>query len=51
VESQEKRFEATQNSEEYLRREIELLILEKQRAELNGMLKKEAQKPDANTNE
>jgi hypothetical protein len=34
VKEQQKRFEATEKSDEYLRREIELLILEKQRAEL-----------------
>lgn len=34
VEEQKKRYEATQQTGEYLRRDIELLILEKQRAEL-----------------
>jgi hypothetical protein len=34
IKEQQKRFEATEKSDEYLRREIELLILEKQRAEL-----------------
>ena len=31
---QRKRFEVTQKSDEFLQREIELLVLEKQRAEL-----------------
>jgi hypothetical protein len=34
IKEQQKRFEATEKSDEYLRREIELLILEKQRTEL-----------------
>lgn len=40
VEGQALRYEASKNSDEYLRREIELLILEKQRAELNQQIKK-----------
>jgi hypothetical protein len=40
VEERQKRFEATENAEEQLRREIELLILEKQRAELSNQVKK-----------
>ncbi|MFZ2450856.1 MAG: hypothetical protein WAW36_10085 [Methylovulum miyakonense] len=39
VEERQKRFEATHNDEEYLRKEIELLILEKQRAELSNQVK------------
>lgn len=43
IEEQEKRFEATKNSDEYLRREIELLIMEKQRVELAQAIKKSNQ--------
>jgi len=44
VKEQQKRFEATEKSDEYLRREIELLILEKQRAELTLAVNKPANK-------
>lgn len=39
IEEQALRYEASKNSDEYMRREIELLILEKQRAELNNQIK------------
>ena len=38
-ERHEQRFQATQKTDDYLRREIELLLLEKQRAELNQAIK------------
>ncbi|MGJ0492232.1 hypothetical protein [Methylobacter sp.] len=44
IKEQQKRFEATEKSDEYLRREIELLILEKQRAELMLAVNKPADK-------
>lgn len=44
VKEQQKRFEATEKSDEYLRREIELLILEKQRTELIVAVNKPAKK-------
>lgn len=40
IEEQKKRYEATQETDEYLRRDIELLILEKQRTELLQAVKK-----------
>ncbi|MGR9051152.1 MAG: hypothetical protein ACU84J_00745 [Gammaproteobacteria bacterium] len=40
VEEQKKRYEATKESDEHLRRDIELLILEKQRSELLNAVKK-----------
>lgn len=40
VSEQKKRYESTQATEEYLRRDIELLILEKQRTELLQAVKK-----------
>jgi hypothetical protein len=39
AEQHEQRFLATQKTDDYLRREIELLLLEKQRAELNQAIK------------
>jgi hypothetical protein len=39
LEEKQKRFAATENADEYLRREIELLILERQRAELSQQIK------------
>lgn len=39
LQEQQKRFETTQQADEYLRREIEHLVLEKQRAELNQAIK------------
>ncbi len=43
---QKKRFDATTRSADYLRREIELLVLEKQRAELNLAIKQAKQKEE-----
>ena len=43
VKEHEKRHETTQKTEDFLRREIELLVLEKQRAELNDEIKKAKQ--------
>ncbi len=43
VTEQKKRFEATEKSAAYLRREIELLLLEKQRADLNLAITKAGQ--------
>lgn len=40
IEDRERRFLATEKSEEFLRREIELLILERQRSELSQAVKK-----------
>ena len=40
LDEQKKRYEATQETDEYLRRDIELLILEKQRTELLNAVKK-----------
>ena len=40
IEEQKKRYESTQETDEYLRRDIELLILEKQRTELLHAVKK-----------
>ncbi|MGR9115393.1 MAG: hypothetical protein ACU85E_06470 [Gammaproteobacteria bacterium] len=40
IEEQKKRYEANQETDEYLRRDIELLILEKQRTELFQAVKK-----------
>ena len=39
IEEQEKRHKTTQKTEDFLRKEIELLVLEKQRAELNEEIK------------
>lgn len=43
VAEQKRRFEATEKSAAYLRREIELLLLEKQRVEINQAIKKAEQ--------
>ena len=40
IEEQKKRYESTQETDEYLRRDIELLILERQRTELLQAVKK-----------
>lgn len=42
IKEKQRRFDATEKSDEYLRREIELLILEKQRAELTRAISKPA---------
>ncbi len=46
VTEQKKRFDATNRSADYLRREIELLVLEKQRVELNVAIKKAKQEDE-----
>lgn len=46
VTEQKKRFDATNRSADYLRREIELLVLERQRAELNLAIKKAKQEDE-----